>query len=90
MPTAAKLLKKLKKHGRKEDKMEKLYMCVGENFKDNIRIGFCGDVHTLGKWIQIIYGEKGTEYFEGVKEKEIIDYILQFAGKRLKVKKSLC
>ena len=33
--------------------LNKLYKCVGENFKDGVPIGYCGDTKTLGEWIEL-------------------------------------
>lgn len=70
----------------------KLYQCVGENFKNGVNIGFCGDVHTLDKWIELLFADKpeqAKEFFSGDSDKYICDYILTYKGKRLKVYKSV-
>lgn len=69
-------------------KFEKMYTCVGENFKDNVGIGYCGDTHSLGKWLDICFPGKDTRaFFEYDSAKDIADYIHQNAGKRLKEEK---
>lgn len=65
----------------------KKYICCGENFNRNAKIGFCGDIHTLPKWIDILFGEKATGYFDNWPDKEIIKYIKENAGKRLEILK---
>ena len=71
-------------------KKEKLYICIGENFNDNCKIGYCGDVHYLTKWIEILYGNRAAEalkFFEGDSDKTIVEYLLKYMGKRLKALK---
>ena len=63
------------------------FRCVGENFKDNVKIGFCGETYTLDKWLEILFPDKyeyAKEYFEGDTIAQILDYILITKGKRLK------
>lgn len=63
------------------------FKCVGENFKNSVKTGFCGDVHTLDKWLEILFLDKyeyAKEYFEGDNIAQILDYILITKGKRLK------
>lgn len=63
---------------------EKLYLCRGENFVDNVRIGFCGDVHTLEEWLEILFpGQNAVEYFGNDSPGTVLDYIYQYKGKRL-------
>ena len=70
----------MKKEMKKE---KKRFICVSESIRNGIKQGFCGDTHTLQEWIDILYGSKGTFYFDSAPEKEIIDYIRDFGGKRL-------
>lgn len=49
----------------------KKYLCVGESYRNGIKQGLCGDIHTLPEWIDICYGEKAKAY------------LLKYAGKRL-------
>ena len=63
--------------------LNKTFICVGESIKNGIKQGLAGDTHTLQEWIDILYGSKGTFYFDAAPEKEIIDYIRDFGGKRL-------
>lgn len=67
--------------------LKKQFQCVGENFKDGVKIGFCADVHTLDEWIRILFPDKydfAKEYFDGDSIAQILDYILITKGKRLK------
>lgn len=65
----------------------RLYRCIGENFKDNCRVGYCGDVHTLLQWLVILIPHKSEQeieaYFEGDTDTVIKDYIFDMFGKRL-------
>lgn len=66
---------------------DNLYICVGENFGYDCRIGFCGKIRTLEKWIEELFSDRVEEakaFFEGDRDKAIIDYILKNKGKRLK------
>lgn len=71
------------KHNRK-----KLYMCVGENFKDNAPIGDCGDIKSLMGWL-IHLSKKDEEYLntffdDSYTNKDVVDYVYRSWGKRLK------
>lgn len=70
---------------------DKLYQCIGENWVEGVRFGYCGESHTLKKWIEKLWGERAKEaieYFDGDSDKDIIAYIRQYCGKTLvKVKK---
>lgn len=42
--------------------LNKLYQCVGENSKDRVPMGYCGEIKTLGEWIELcIRKEKQAE-----------------------------
>lgn len=66
---------------------DKKYMCIGENFKGDIPIGYCGDVMPLIDFLMICYPSYTEEYvkgyFEGSSEKSVLEYILINGGKRL-------
>jgi hypothetical protein len=65
-------------------KSKKLYICIGENYREDIGLGYCGDVHTLPQWLEILFpSANAAEYFKDDPEKEILDYILKNRGKRL-------
>lgn len=69
-----------------ETMLKKRFRCVGENFKDNVKLGFCGDTHTLDEWIKILFPDKyeyAKEYFDGDSTTQILEYILMTKGKRL-------
>lgn len=68
--------------------LNKMYICVGENFLNGYRVGFCGDAHSLEKWLEILFkGKNAIKYFKGYSNKEIIDYIYKNCGKRLEREK---
>lgn len=67
----------------KNNNLESSYQCVGENFKNNFRMGSCGDIKSLKDWMIFLLGDKSIDYFEGFPVKEIVDYIYKNAGKRL-------
>lgn len=65
-------------------KFKKTYICIGENYREDTKLGYCGDVHSLEKWLEILFpSADAVEYFKGDSEKEIIDYIYKNKGKRL-------
>lgn len=68
--------------------MEKLYVCVGENYTPFCQMGYCGDVKTLDGWIDCLFDTKKS-WFDGDTPKEIIDYIYKYCGKRLKLFKEV-
>ena len=62
------------------------YLCIGENYRSDVPIGDCGDVHTLGEWIDKFFpspSEKQLGFFSNAKENDIIEYIYQHKEKRL-------
>lgn len=64
---------------------EKRYICVGENFYNDTLTGRCGEVHTLMKWVEILYPKAGSvEFFAGWSDKYIVEYLLKNRGVRLK------
>lgn len=73
----------------KNKKFEKMYRCMGLNLKDGYSQvwGSCGDVHSLGKWLELIYPHKTKEelieYFADDTAAEIVDYIYSTASLRL-------
>ena len=65
----------------------KLYLCVGENFRNNIPIGDCGDTKPLIDWMEYIFRKSRSDlmdFFEYDTNKDIVTYIYENAGKRLK------
>ena len=66
----------------------KVYMCVGENFRDGVKIGDCGEEKTLMDWLVHLFPttdkEVLIEFFKGDTNEEICKYILETKGKRLK------
>lgn len=70
-----------------ETMLKKQFRCVGENHKENVKLGYCSDIHTLEEWLEILFPDKyeyAKEYFEGDTIAQILDYILITKGKRLK------
>lgn len=65
-----------------------LYMCVGENFRDNAPIGDCGDTKSLMGWLQHLSHRDEDElniFFDSsYTNKDVVDYIYRSWGKRLK------
>lgn len=62
-------------------------MCVGENFKNNAPIGYCGETKTLMEWLKVLSG-KDEEYLNrffdrSYTNKDVADYILSSWGKKL-------
>lgn len=71
----------------KKVNLDKRYRCVGENFKNSIQIGFCGDEKRLIDFMMIcFYGHEEDyirNYFHENTEKEVLEYLLVNGGKRL-------
>ena len=67
---------------------EKIYLCIGEDFTRHTRIGFCGQAHTIDKWLELLFPEYDkkqiSNYFSNMTEKEILDYINTIKSKKLK------
>ena len=65
----------------------KLWICMGANFKGNYTANMVGDIHTMTKWLEILFPNKPIEqtldFFDGYSEKEIAKYIYENTGKRL-------
>ena len=69
-----------------ETMLKKRFICIGENFKDDVKFGYCGKIHTLDEWLKILFPDKydfAKSYFESYTLKEILEYILFSKGKRL-------
>lgn len=64
-------------------KQEKLYICTGANFKNGYGAEYCGDIHPLNEWIELLWNDQAKTFFEGDNEKYIIKYIYENTGKRL-------
>lgn len=65
----------------------KLYLCTGENFRNNISIGDCGDTKPLIAWLEHIFRKPQAdlmEFFKYDTNEDIVTYIYENAGKRLK------
>lgn len=67
---------------------QKRYLCVGENYRENVPIGDCGKIKTLLGWLEHLYPTTTPkilkDYFEGDSNNVVINYILDNRGKRLK------
>lgn len=74
---------------RKMKKFEKAYRCMGLNLKDGYSHvwGAVGDVHSLGRWLELIYPHKTKEelldYFADDSAAEILNYIRSTSTLRL-------
>ena len=68
-------------------KFDKKFRCIGENYRNDIPIGYCGDVRTLIDFLMLCYPSYDEEYvrnfFSGCDEIYVLEYILVNAGKRL-------
>lgn len=61
-----------------------LYICIGENYREDTRLGFCGDVHSLKEWLKILFpSADAVSYFDGDPDSYVCDYIFNNKGKRL-------
>lgn len=67
--------------------MNKAYICLGYKFKSNNGhlSKTVGDIRTLEEWIEIAYpGKNARAFFEGDKDRYVIDYLKNNMGIRLK------
>lgn len=63
------------------------YICIGENYRDDWKLGYCGQIHTLERWIEVLFPnkvEQAKDYFDGASDNEVIEYLFANKGKRLK------
>ena len=68
--------------------LNKLYKCVGENFKDRVPIGYCGDIKTLGEWIELCIKKEKQAKIKNYTDEYVIEMIYISGGKHLeKVRK---
>jgi hypothetical protein len=65
------------------NKMEQVYICNGESYRNNIGGTRLAETHTLKEWIILLFGEAGISFFKNDSDKEILAYIKANAGKRL-------
>ena len=69
------------------------YICIGENFIEGIRCGDCGDIRTLGAWLEHLFPTTNRkllfDYFEGDPDNVVTSYIFEHKGKRLERVKAL-
>ena len=71
----------------KSDKFNKHYLCIGENYKDTVPMGDCGDTRTLRGWLKHLFPNAKVnleEYFRYYRPAEIAEYIYKNVGKNLK------
>lgn len=67
----------------KEKNLNIRYKCKGEIFKDNVNFGYCGDIKSLKKWIDVLYPMKKREEMYNYCNDYIIKSIYFAFGKRL-------
>ena len=70
----------------KKSKFEQHYLCIGENFKDYVKNGFCGSVMTLGEWLAVLTHKDVDflkDYFCQYTGDDITKYIYEMYGKRI-------
>lgn len=69
------------------------YICIGENYVDGVRWGDCGDIRTLGEWLEHLFPATNRkllfDYFEGDPDNVVTSYIFEHRGKRLERFKSV-
>ena len=66
-------------------KTVRLYQCIGANFTENYSADHVGEVHTLSRWLEILFpGKDAEKFFDGYTDAEVVSYILKMCGKRLK------
>ncbi len=63
------------------------YTCVGENFKECVDVGYCGDTKTLKEWIDEFYNMQKREKIYNCCNDYIIEMIYFTFGKVLKKEK---
>lgn len=66
---------------------DKKFRCIGEDFKRNVPIGFCGEVKPLIDFLMVCYPDYDEDHvknlFKGMSEVLIVEYILVSVGKRI-------
>lgn len=65
---------------------EKVYICVGEGYINNIRQGLCGGYGTVSNIIQWLFNRSKKDCFSEWTDKEIIDYVSKNYRKRFEEK----
>ena len=63
--------------------LNKLYKCVGENFKDRVPVGYCGETKTLGEWIELFIKKEKQAETKNFTDNYAIEMIYFSAGKHL-------
>ena len=65
---------------------EKVYICVGEGYMNNIRQGLCGGYGTVSDIIYWLFNRSKKDCFPEFTDKEIIDYVAKNYRKRFEEK----
>lgn len=72
---------------RNRDRSEK-YICTGENYKANTKLGDCGEVKTLMGWLMHLSHKDEDQlnrfFDDSYTNRDVVDYIYSSWGKRLK------
>ena len=63
------------------------YTCYGENYKESVKLGYCGDTKTLKEWIDTFYTEQKREEMYNRCNDYIIEMLYFGFGKALKKEK---
>ena len=63
--------------------LDKLYKCVGENCKDRVPMGYCGETKTLGEWVELCIKKEKQYETKKFTDNYVIEMIYFGAGKHL-------
>ena len=71
----------------KKANLDKAYLCVGEEFKYTIPLGYCGEIKRLIEFIMLCYPGYDQDYvrshFKNETEERVLEYVHVYGGKRL-------
>lgn len=67
--------------------LDKTYMCVGEEFKNAVPLGYCGEVKSLIEFVMLYYPGYDEDYirnrFKDETEKYVLEHVYVYGGKKL-------
>lgn len=67
--------------------LDKEYLCVGEDYRRTVPIGYCGENKSLIEFIMLCYPGYDEDYirnrFKDETEKYMLEHVYVYGGKRL-------
>ena len=71
----------------KKANLDKEYLCVGEDYKNTVPLGYCGEVKSLIDFIMLYYPgydqDDIRKRFKDETEKYMLEHVYVYGGKRL-------